>query len=109
MPESAQSTLDRARDDIASLRRGLSELTQWLTSPEAHFPQAEVLSRRIALLGEFDKALVLLYLDGNEYATIAGLLGISVSNVGTRLSRLKARLAESLRSAARRESGGHAS
>ena len=77
--------------------------------PDERTREAELLEREIALLGEFDKALVLLYLDGNEYATIAGLLGISVSNVGTRLSRLKARLAESLRSAARRDSGGHAS
>ena len=52
MPESIQSTLDRARDDIARLRRELSELTQWLTSPEYHFPQADELSRRIASLGE---------------------------------------------------------
>ena len=53
MPESAQSTLDRARDDIANLRRGLSNLVQWLNSSEAHLPHAEEISRRVTLLGEY--------------------------------------------------------
>lgn len=53
MPESTHSTIDRARGDIASLRRGLSDLTQWLGSQQAQLPQAEEISRRIALLGEF--------------------------------------------------------
>lgn len=43
-------------------------------------------------LGPLDKALVLLYLDGNEHASIADVLGISVSNVGTKLLRIKDRL-----------------
>jgi RNA polymerase sigma factor (sigma-70 family) len=40
-------------------------------------------------LGALDKALVLLYLDGNDHAEIAEVLGISVSNVGTKLGRIK--------------------
>jgi RNA polymerase sigma-70 factor, ECF subfamily len=43
-------------------------------------------------LGALDKALVLLYLDGNDHASIADVLGISVSNVGTKLMRIKERL-----------------
>ncbi len=43
-------------------------------------------------LGALDKALVLLYLDDNDHATIADVLGISVSNVGTKLARIKDRL-----------------
>jgi len=43
-------------------------------------------------LGALDKALVLLYLDGNDHASIADVLGISVSNVGTKLGRIKDRL-----------------
>jgi RNA polymerase sigma factor (sigma-70 family) len=43
-------------------------------------------------LGALDKALVLLYLDGNDHASIADVLGISVSNVGTKLLRIKDRL-----------------
>ena len=52
----------------------------------------QVLMRCIADLGALDKALVLLYLDGNDHRSIADVLGISVSNVGTKLSRIKTRL-----------------
>lgn len=40
-------------------------------------------------LGELDKALVLLFLDGQSHESISEVLGISVSNVGTKLSRIK--------------------
>ena len=46
----------------------------------------------IADLGALDKALALLYLDGNDHESITEVLGISVSNVGTKLHRIKARL-----------------
>ena len=40
-------------------------------------------------LDALNKALVLLHLDGNSYLEIAEVLGISETNVATRLSRLK--------------------
>jgi RNA polymerase sigma factor (sigma-70 family) len=43
----------------------------------------------IATLDPMNKALILLYLDGNNYQEIAGVLGISESNVATKISRLK--------------------
>ncbi|MGH7682492.1 MAG: RNA polymerase sigma factor [Candidatus Eiseniibacteriota bacterium] len=43
-------------------------------------------------LGPLDKALVLLHLDGNDHPFIADVLGISVSNVGTKLGRIKDKL-----------------
>lgn len=52
----------------------------------------QVLLSCIDDLGALDKALVLLYLDGNDHRSIADVLGISVSNVGTKLSRIKNRL-----------------
>ncbi len=61
-------------------------------------PQAEpgedvrLLLRCIDDLGALDKALVLLHLDGNDHAFIADVLGITVSNVGTKLSRIRAKL-----------------
>ncbi len=36
-----------------------------------------------------EQALVLLYLDGNSYQEIAEILGISETNVATKISRLK--------------------
>jgi len=50
------------------------------------------LHRLIQGLGEMDRALVILYLDGNRYDAIAEVLGISETNVGTRLGRIKQRL-----------------
>jgi RNA polymerase sigma-70 factor (ECF subfamily) len=52
----------------------------------------QLLLRCIDDLGALDKALVLLYLDGNDHASIADVLGISVSNVGTKLLRIKDKL-----------------
>ncbi len=46
----------------------------------------------IDTLAELDRALVLLHLEGNDHASIAEVLGISVSNVGTRLSRVRLKL-----------------
>ena len=39
-----------------------------------------------------NRALVLLYLDGNSHEAIGEILGISTSNVGTRIGRIKERL-----------------
>ena len=43
-------------------------------------------------LGELDRALLILYLDGNRYDTIGEILGISETNVGTKISRIKQKL-----------------
>ena len=63
----------------------------------------QLLLRCIDELWALDKALVLLYLDGNDHASIADVLGISVSNVGTKLLRIKDRLRVALEERARSE------
>ena len=45
-------------------------------------------------LNELDKALILLYLDDNKHKEIAEILGISETNVGTKISRIKKELKE---------------
>lgn len=45
----------------------------------------------IAGLGDMDKALMLLYLDEHEYKSIAAVLGLTETNVATKLGRLKER------------------
>ena len=59
-----------------------------------HETQEELATLRglIESLHEFDRALVILYLDGNSHAEIATVLGISESNVGTKLNRIKQQL-----------------
>ena len=52
----------------------------------------ERLMQCIHELSELDKAFVLLLLDGQSHDSIAEVLGISVSNVGTKLLRIKNKL-----------------
>src|SRR5690606_28487946 len=51
----------------------------------------------IDALDDADRALLLLHLDGHDHGEIAAILGISTSNVGTRLHRLKELLKHRLR------------
>ena len=51
-----------------------------------------LLQHHIEQLDALDRALVILYLDGNRYDAIAEVLGISETNVGTKISRIKQRL-----------------
>jgi RNA polymerase sigma factor (sigma-70 family) len=40
-------------------------------------------------MGSLDKALILLYLDDNKYKDIADILGLSETNVATKINRIK--------------------
>jgi RNA polymerase sigma factor (sigma-70 family) len=51
-----------------------------------------LLRRLVAQLGELDRALVILYLDGHAHDEIAEVLGISATNASTRLGRIKDKL-----------------
>jgi len=51
--------------------------------------EVQVLYEWIEGLDPLNKALVILYLDGNNYQEIADVLGISATNVATKISRLK--------------------
>jgi RNA polymerase sigma-70 factor, ECF subfamily len=70
-------------------------------SPEQDPAVAEQLQELGALLErqtEVDRALILLYLEGNTHREIGEVLGLSESNVGTRLNRLKKSLRHSVNS-----------
>lgn len=58
---------------------------------EANERQEELLAG-IRQLSEPDRALIALYLDELSYQQIAAILGISESNVGVKLTRIKIRL-----------------
>jgi RNA polymerase sigma-70 factor (ECF subfamily) len=53
-----------------------------------------MLYRFIEHFNEMDKALILLYLDDNKYKVIAEILGISETNVATKINRIKKTLKE---------------
>ena len=54
--------------------------------------QLALLQRAMQSLDPMHRALLMLHLDDCSHREIADVLGISESNVGTKLSRLKARL-----------------
>ncbi|MBS1946645.1 MAG: sigma-70 family RNA polymerase sigma factor [Bacteroidetes bacterium] len=51
-----------------------------------------LLQQFINELKELDKALMILYLEEKNYAEIAGVLGITETNVATKISRIKEKL-----------------
>ena len=60
--------------------------------PEEVSDDIRLLHRFIGQLDELNRALIILYLDGNSYETIAEILGITTTNVATKISRIKERL-----------------
>lgn len=52
----------------------------------------KILYARIKELGEVDKVIVFLFLEGKKYEEISDITGMSISNVGTRMGRIKEKL-----------------
>ena len=59
---------------------------------DAHSKQIQMLYDRINRLDVFDRAIILLWLENMNYQDIADVVGISLSNVTTRLFRIKEQL-----------------
>lgn len=57
----------------------------------------ELLYARIRELPPLDRSLILLHLDGAGYAQMAEIHGLTESNVGARLTRLKQKLSDSMK------------
>jgi RNA polymerase sigma factor (sigma-70 family) len=67
-------------------------LTDWEDKPDGKTEMEEqinLLQQFIDELGKFDKALMILYLEENSYKEIGDILGITETNVATKLSRIK--------------------
>lgn len=70
----------------------LTKDTDWT---EAHDPINEMLKllyQMINQLGQLDKSIILLYLEDKSYEEIAEITGLTVTNVATKLSRIKDKL-----------------
>lgn len=70
----------------------LDESSFEIAAPETTSDELRLLHGWIATLDPLNKALVILYLDGNAYDTIGEVLGISATNVSTKISRLKQKM-----------------
>ncbi len=66
-----------------------------ISKSEEHDPekeQIEMLYKGIRQLKESDRAIILLYLEDKSYKEMSDILGITVSNVGVKVNRLKDKL-----------------
>ncbi len=62
-----------------------------------HEAEVNLLYESIKALKKDDRALVLLHLEGKQYNEIAEIMGITTSNVGVKLLRIKKKLFELLK------------
>lgn len=79
------------REDVRT-RYVLSDEEHLLNAVDETANQSEEIQILFQFIGELDplnKALVLLYLEGNSYLEIAEVLGITETNVATKINRLK--------------------
>ena len=77
-------------------RQELEATTGLLTSPAERDPRLEWIYERIAELDVVSRSLALLLLDGFSYRDMSRILGLSESNVGVKINRIKATLTAQL-------------
>ena len=75
-------------------KQPLEQVEPWLTGSSGE-PDSRVewLYAQIAQLKDVDRSVALLLLDGFSYREIASIIGISESNVGVKINRIKSSLA----------------
>lgn len=90
----------RGRARTPTLQTAADDPLETLPDPAAHDPdraqQVERLYRFIHALPPLDRALMLLHLEECPQREIAEVLGLSATNVATKIGRLKARLRNEL-------------
>jgi RNA polymerase sigma factor (sigma-70 family) len=74
----------------------LEESVLAIAAPDRESDELRLLRWWIDGLDALNKALVILYLDGNTAGEIGAVMGISASNVTTKISRLKQRMRHEL-------------
>lgn len=84
-------------------RQDFDASTALLEAPPAQDPRLEWIYARIAELDDVNRSLALLMLDGFSYREMSEILGLSESNVGAKINRIKAALTAQL---AREEQDG---
>tara|TARA_R110002020_G_scaffold205043_2_gene409496 strand:- start:64 stop:492 length:429 start_codon:yes stop_codon:yes gene_type:complete len=83
----------RKESKRTQLIRPLSETAIYLDEDKSETKDnRDLLQALIRELKEVDRALILLYLDGYSYPEIGEMIGLSESNVATKLSRIKQQL-----------------
>lgn len=71
----------------------LTHESEWMTNEKDDFKEMlRELYRLINRLGQLDKSIILLYLEEKSYEEIAEITGLTLTNVATKLSRIKDKL-----------------
>ena len=86
----------KQRNYLQRVQRAESFATPEPSQSPSDNERLEQLYAAIRCLPEVDRSLVLLSLDGLSYQEMANIHGISESNVGVRLNRIKQRLTKTL-------------
>lgn len=79
-----------SKQPMASSLNNIDELT--LQATAQHDDDLQLLKQIIGWLGNLEKAIVVLHLEGYKHKEIADMLNLSPSNVGTRMNRIKLKL-----------------
>ena len=87
----------KIKNKIVRLDSSLLEYTKSNDEREDSY-QKEILNTLLSKLNEFDKALMFLYLEDKDYKVIADILGITKTNVSTKINRIKNRWKQELSS-----------
>ena len=70
----------------------MDKLPDFWTAILETFIMLRQLYQMINQLGQLDKSIILLYLEDKSYEDIAEITGLTVTNVATKLSRIKDKL-----------------
>ena len=86
----------RSRSEV-SAENAVLEVASLASEPKEMDDEIQLLRQLIEQLDELDRAVIILYLDGHPYSTISEILGISETNVGTKISRIKLKLGRDMK------------
>jgi RNA polymerase sigma-70 factor (ECF subfamily) len=74
-----------------------SEMLEFPDSRDAETEESfRIMHQQIRELNLLERGIIMLYLEGKSYEEISGLIGISATNVGTRLSRIREKLKQKI-------------
>lgn len=90
-----RSETRRSRSEV-SAEDAVLEVASLASEPRELDDDIRLMRQLINQLDELDRAVIVLHLDGHPYSTIAEILGISETNVGTKIGRIKQKLRRDL-------------
>lgn len=82
---------ERGKAELLPLTEGMMEIADEIGNSEME-ANINLLQQFINELKELDKALMILYLESKSYKEMADILGISETNVATKVGRIKEQL-----------------